>query len=264
MSATSASSAPREGIFERVVCGIDESPQSLEALRQVELLRPTDGSLHLVSVVERSLAVHGGFAAPHLLEEIEAGAQQALDHARKSCQATSYRLIDGSPASALLREIERLRATVVALGSHGTSRSVGILLGTTATTVLHQAPCSVLLARDPEDSRAVPSIVVGVDGSGPSLRALEAAQELGARLDAPVRVLVASGGKPVHFEGLRPLSALEWDERKPVEALVDASASADLLVIGSRGLHGVSALGSVSERVAHQAASSVLIVRTAP
>jgi nucleotide-binding universal stress UspA family protein len=32
-----------------------------------------------------------------------------------------------------------------------------------------------------------------------------------------------------------------------------AVTAADLLVIGSRGLHGIAALGSVSERVAHQA-----------
>jgi nucleotide-binding universal stress UspA family protein len=45
------------------------------------------------------------------------------------------------------------------------------------------------------------------------------------------------------------------------DALVAASADADLVVLGSRGLHGIKSLGSVSERVAHQAASSVLIVR---
>ncbi len=40
----------------------------------------------------------------------------------------------------------------------------------------------------------------------------------------------------------------------------ERSTAADLLVVGSRGLHGAKALGSVSERVAHAAASSVLVV----
>jgi nucleotide-binding universal stress UspA family protein len=39
------------------------------------------------------------------------------------------------------------------------------------------------------------------------------------------------------------------------------SADADLLVVGSRGLDGFRALGSVSERVAHEASCSVLVVR---
>jgi nucleotide-binding universal stress UspA family protein len=43
--------------------------------------------------------------------------------------------------------------------------------------------------------------------------------------------------------------------------LTAASHDADLLVLGSRGLHGLKALGSVSERVAHRAECSTLIVR---
>jgi nucleotide-binding universal stress UspA family protein len=47
----------------------------------------------------------------------------------------------------------------------------------------------------------------------------------------------------------------------PVGALVDASRQADLVVVGSRGLRAFEALGSVSERVAHQARCSVLVIR---
>ncbi len=51
------------------------------------------------------------------------------------------------------------------------------------------------------------------------------------------------------------------DGAGPVAALRSASDDADLVIVGSRGLHGARALGSVSERVAHQAACSVLVVR---
>jgi nucleotide-binding universal stress UspA family protein len=34
-----------------------------------------------------------------------------------------------------------------------------------------------------------------------------------------------------------------------------------IVVLGSRGLHGLAALGSVTERVAHEASGSVLVVR---
>ena len=43
-----------------------------------------------------------------------------------------------------------------------------------------------------------------------------------------------------------------------------AQARRHLVVLGRRGLHGLKALGSVSERVAHQAKCSVLVVREAP
>jgi nucleotide-binding universal stress UspA family protein len=48
-----------------------------------------------------------------------------------------------------------------------------------------------------------------------------------------------------------------------VDALLEAAQSVDLLVLGSRGLRGLRALGSVSERVAHQAPCSLLVLRTA-
>jgi nucleotide-binding universal stress UspA family protein len=54
---------------------------------------------------------------------------------------------------------------------------------------------------------------------------------------------------------------LEERGEAAVDVLVEASESADLVVVGNRGLHGLKALGSVSERLAHQARSSVLVVR---
>jgi nucleotide-binding universal stress UspA family protein len=52
-----------------------------------------------------------------------------------------------------------------------------------------------------------------------------------------------------------------FEDGNPVDVLVGAAEQADLLVLGSRGLVGVRALGSVSERVAHKARCSVLVVR---
>ena len=65
--------------------------------------------------------------------------------------------------------------------------------------------------------------------------------------------------KGVDTVGIR-LEPLEWDRRPPVEALLAHVDEADLLVVGSRGLHGFGALGSASERVAHRAPCSVLVV----
>lgn len=250
-------------VFDVVVCGIDGSDQSFEALRQAERLRPPTGEIHLTAVAELSFAVHGGFAAASIYDRLMTEAESALARASEHSEATSSRLIEGHPEEVLRQEVERFGASAVALGSHGNRRAAGILLGGTATALLHEAPCSVLLGRRPASLQGFPtSLVVGIDGSPASLQALAAARAVGDRLAIPVRTVVATGGKPVDFEGLRGLEHLEWDERKPVEALVHASRGADLLVVGSRGLHGPSALGSVSERVAHQAASSVLVVRT--
>jgi nucleotide-binding universal stress UspA family protein len=128
---------------------------------------------------------------------------------------------------------------------------------------VHEAPCSVLVVRKPAAPAAFPrSIVVGVDGSSQAEVAYAVASELTDRFGATLRPLAASGGKYVDTDGLgRQLPELAVDSREPVDALTAAAARADLLVVGSRGLHGLRALGSVSERVAQRANCSVLVVR---
>jgi nucleotide-binding universal stress UspA family protein len=49
----------------------------------------------------------------------------------------------------------------------------------------------------------------------------------------------------------------------PADGILSAAADASLIVVGSRGLSGLRALGSVSERVASRARSSVLVARHA-
>ena len=51
---------------------------------------------------------------------------------------------------------------------------------------------------------------------------------------------------------------------EPVRGLVGASGTVDLVVVGSRGSHGLKAPGSAKERVAQLPLSSVLVVREAP
>jgi nucleotide-binding universal stress UspA family protein len=109
------------------------------------------------------------------------------------------------------------------------------------------------------------SIVVGIDGSAHSGRAAAVAAALAERTGATISGLVAMGGGKLDFANVRMVVndsggfALRDDERDPVDALSEVDAG--LLVVGSRGLRGVRALGSVSERAAHRAGCSVLVVR---
>jgi len=251
-------------VFDRIVVGIDDSPPSLDAVRRAVRLRNPGGSLHLVSVVNLAAAAAAGWSAATMAEELEASARTALEEAREIAggDATS-RLVEGRPVTCLLAELERESATLVCVGTHGLRRAEAILLGGVATSLLHEAPCPVLVARSASDADRWPrSIAVGVDGSAPAERAAAVALHLAERFGAELRPVVATHGKETAAEALQEqLPRLEVDPRGPVDALVDVSRQVDLLVVGSRGLHGVRALGSVSERIAHQAQCSVLVVR---
>jgi nucleotide-binding universal stress UspA family protein len=260
----------------------------MDALCQARQLLMPGGRLVAATVYDPTIAVHAGWRASAVAEELEREGEETRLKAERQLESlddAGSRLLEGSPARCLLELARKERATLVAVGSHGHSRAAGILLGTVATTMLHEAPCPVLLARPVPDADQFPrSIVLGVDGSPQSLSAAEVVAELVERFGSSVRALAATGGKPVDVDGLLKVRRLdpsvlvavrsgragdqaarfpilEWSDQQPVDALLAASAEAELLVLGSRGLHGLSALGSVSERVAHRAACSVLVIR---
>jgi nucleotide-binding universal stress UspA family protein len=257
-----------ETIFRRILVGVDGSPESNESARQSALLLEPDGELTLLAAfgVPPALTGGSGFVVPVFLD-LEAqrdAARDALEGVQAGLEGVEPRTLLARDTSweALIREAERERATLIAVGSHGIGRARGIVLGSTTTEVVHKAHCSVLVARkaEPDFPR---TIVVGIDGSPGSAAAFDVARELSARSGTTLTPVVARGGKGIDESLVATILGHQYEglPDKPVEALVKAASDADLVVVGSRGLHGIESLGSVSERVAHQAASSVLIVR---
>ncbi|HEU6444577.1 MAG TPA: universal stress protein [Gaiellaceae bacterium] len=250
-------------IFQRVLVGVDDTPHAFEAARQAAVLRTPGGTLHLVAAVDSGKAVHAGFAAAAVADQMRYSAQEALDAAAAATGPTTQTLIEGRPCPTLLERLRRHDATLLALGAHGHRRGAGRLLGAAGSILLREVPSSVLLARPDSWPAGHPErIVAGVDGSPQSALAADVARALSKRFGARLTFVAGLGGKLRDPEGVKELfPEAVIDERSPVDALVSASRSADLVVLGSRGLHGLQALGSVSERVAHRAHSSVLVVR---
>jgi nucleotide-binding universal stress UspA family protein len=251
------------GVLARVVVGLEDTPDGLEAARQAAALQGEGGSLHLVAAAEVGKAVHAGFSGPALSRQMLVAAEYGLRRAERDLPWATTLLVKGPPAKALLESIGTYRATLVSVGVNRMGRAVGMMLGDVASVVLRDAPCSVFVARGETDPGDRPArIVVGVDGSPHSEAAFQVAQALSERFGASLRAITGLGGKqvdPASVSRAFPASRVVPDS--PVDALVAASHDADLVVVGSRGLHGLRALGSVSERVAHRAGCSVLVVR---
>ena len=247
-------------LFRRIVCGVDGTPESTTAVEQAARLKDEDGELHLVSAANLALAAHAGMAATHAADLLQQEAESALAEAQRLVPSATERLVNGHPAAVLLREAEQ--ATLLALGTHGRGRTVAHFLGTVAARMLRDAPTSVLIARPAHDSEWPQSIVAGVDGSAESGVAFSIARLVAERFGATVRAAASTKDDLDEQAALEIAPDLDKDARGAVDVLVEASDSADLLVVGSRGLHGFKALGSVSERVANQARCSVIIVRS--
>jgi nucleotide-binding universal stress UspA family protein len=140
----------------------------------------------------------------------------------------------------------------------------------------------------------MPGILVGVDGSGHSQRALEWAMKEAGLRHAPLTVLTVQqavagyyGGVSVytddtpHTEAALEAARAETDKTLaglegphpesvtvtavhgfPVEEIIKAGSDADIIVLGSRGAGGFTRLmmGSVAGQVAQHAPCPVLIV----
>ncbi|WP_435069131.1 universal stress protein [Amycolatopsis thermoflava] len=195
------------------------------------------------------------------------------------------------PAEALITASRGARALV--LGASGAGGFTGVLAGTTAVQVVSHAQCPVVVVR----GRAAPAagpVVVGVDGSPFSERALEAAFEEASWRGAPLvavhawsdeDLLGGLGSFPlvVDWEAVRQDEELVLAERlagrqerypdvkvdrvvvrdRPRHQLIDWSRQAQLVLVGSRGRGGFSGLllGSTSQALIHHAECPVMVVR---
>jgi nucleotide-binding universal stress UspA family protein len=191
-----------------------------------------------------------------------------------------------SPTRTLILAAEE--AGLLVIGTRGHGRVLGPLLGSVAFTVAARAPCPVIVVRtdtDPRQVEAVRDVVVGTDGSPCAEGAVRFAADQAAATSSPLRIVTCTGEqKPseVSPDRLRASAQLIADtarqavhrthpqltvttvvEDGPAErAIVDASATAALVVVGTRGRGAFLGmlLGSVSHAVIHGARCPVAVI----
>lgn len=269
--------------FTRILVGVDGSVRAEEAARQAARLAAKAGAeLVLAYVIDTG--------HPHDSDDVEAEADAALEraavHARELDAKADPRLLAGSPATALLDESRELRADLICVGQDAGVLGGAVRVGRVAEHVMREAECSVLIART-AGSAFPERILCGVDGSEASAGTASLAASIAASSGAELRLVHVV---PV-FRGRDAEWTLEEDEPSPPELEVSVAAAtdqgvvprrdmamgrpehalvaaverakADLLVVGHRGVKGVSrvVLGSVSEHCAKHAPCSVLVAR---
>ena len=193
---------------------------------------------------------------------------------------------------------EARHASLLVVGARGIGGFERMLLGSVSTAVAEHASCPVVVVRPhaprSEAARHAGQVVVGVDGSPASKRAIGFAFEEAARRNVglvavhalhPDPILQAlaivsvrsddvdvlnSGASSLIDDAISPWRAKYSDVKvttfrmvgHPVIVLGYAAAGSPLLVVGTRGRGGLKAavLGSVSRGVLHHATGPVAVV----
>ncbi|MFJ9700623.1 universal stress protein [Streptomyces fradiae] len=222
---------------------------------------------------------------------------EAVERARTAAPGieVTHAVVSGEPLTVL--EAQSRDAELVVVGSRGMGGFVGLMVGSTAVHLAAHGRCPVLVVRG--ERRADGPVVVGVDGSpagedavdfafaeadlrGAPLVALHAWTTWNAPLPAPQGAAVPyanpRGALAAEEERLLSEALAGRRERHPEvavehrlvhgatrEALIEASRTARLLVVGARGRGGFTGLllGSVSQALLHHAECPVAVVRGA-
>ena len=288
-----------------IVVGFDGSTGSEGALDSAALTARRQGRPLTVLHISDLAAMPAGTAyIPEALTEAMAEAATAtLNVGVERAAAVMDRshitgtTVIGSPAAELVAASEG--AALVVTGCRARGRLASGLLGSVSYAVTAHAKCPAVVVRGHVTTHpdATHEVVVGVDDSEISERALDAAAEIAAATGAPLHIVRVeplhapdswasvetrhAGSQHTHALRAEAEATLERAEKHArgahpeltIEtevlygdaghALAPLGDRAGLLVVGSRGRGGFSGLllGSVSHAVIHEANCPVMVVR---
>lgn len=269
-----------------ILVGFDGSDQSLAALDwALDEAERRNLPVHIVVARDMPLPSHPGLPPnpwpEALAHELLHGARVHAQKRSPTVHVTTSTVV-GAPAGCLVHASRDAQTLVVGNGHHSPLGEA--IVGSTSSQVAAHASCPVVVVDD-ATSRRSPAVVVGIDGSQANEPAIAYAFDAAALrqvalvavhawwLDVPERIglswmseeslsRIAQEQKTLLAEALSGWSEKYPDvvvrrdvsRQRPVDALLAAARSADLLVVGSRGHGGFAGLilGSVSQALLHR------------
>jgi nucleotide-binding universal stress UspA family protein len=146
----------------KVLLATDGTKFSEAAAKMVGDLGLKDGDeVTIVSVVDMAVPLaidmYGGYM-PDTTELEKASRENAVKIAEGTAQKVqkllgdsgvkvSHDVLYGSPESRIVETAEEMKSDLIVIGSHGYKSWERLLLGSVSSSVVHHAPCSVLVVR---------------------------------------------------------------------------------------------------------------------
>jgi len=144
----------------KILVATDGTKQGDSAVEMLVNVKVGDGDeIKVISVVDMSVPlgidIYGGYLpdTTEIEKVARENAEKALATSARRLKeitdgaAISSEVLFGSPESRIVETAEQFKADLIVLGSHGYNRWERLLLGSVSDSVLHHAPCSVLIVR---------------------------------------------------------------------------------------------------------------------
>ncbi|NUM79878.1 universal stress protein [bacterium] len=295
----------------KILYPTDFSDHSHRALRHALFLaRQYKATLHILHAV----VLHGEDpynpelhfpALDEVEKELEKKASERMLHMIQNSSVKDVSIVRAqergvSPAPVILEYAVKNDIDLVVIGTHGRRGLRHLLMGSVAEEVVRMAPCPVMTVRHNghvSETVKMDTIVVPVDFSEHSLKALSRAKEMAAVYDSRLQVLYVfdfpnypafyQSVENIVFDSIKRIENKSIDELKKFYAgaegsdvkaefhVLDGRASheivefaskqhADLIVMATHGLTGLQHLliGSVAEKVVRSAECPVLTIKS--
>ncbi len=286
----------------RILLAVDGSEQSYDAARGLEYLAPAEQviALHVLDIpvpayptmVPEAVRDLRTAVEPRMREEGERIVNQVFSILPRDIGKVSRRIESGSPAELIVTIAGEERIDLIVLGARGVGPVHELVLGSVSHRVLTHAPCPALIVKGPmrslrrvllpvqeaEDAEAALKFLAGKPFREAVevtvLTVLPLAQQMwpegAGNIDAFRETALASARSFVEEVASR-LSAMQYSAKGvarigfPSFEIIHESmaANSDLILMGSRGRHGLTRfmLGSVSHAVVHRTTRPVLVFR---
>jgi nucleotide-binding universal stress UspA family protein len=248
------------------------APSDQAIARAVALASQIPAQLTIVHVVDGTTDLPRREAAAK--EEI--GAQLARLAVGQTPVTT--KVVNGKHVEAILAAAQQISADLLVIGKHRAVEDVGVFRGSTGERMVRSGTRSVLLVKTEGANRAYEKIVIGVDFSPSSRRAVEFALDMFPKAEFILLHAYAPPTVPgdinarIDAQFTEFMSGLDASrcsqlsrQGPPVPTLMKSIAAIDpdLVVTGTHGRTGSGPMqiGTVAERLLTELATDVLAVR---
>lgn len=273
-------------MYERILIPLDGSATAEAILPQIRrLLHWEDAEIVLLRTIIPAIPETDYVAPP---QDLVQEAKRYLAEIEKKLSDDGVRARSimkvGNPAETILDVAAEIKASMIAMSTHGRSGVQRWIFGSVTEKVLRASPVPVFVVRSFGEAREIRRILVPIDGSDLSFAVLAQARGLAKLFDSEIVVLhvieepdrtfveeklqkrLSSAIPDLEGAGIRVRLLVRNGD--PAAQILDVAKSeaADLVAMSTHGRSGLGrwVFGSVTERVLREAAMPILVVRVAP